>query len=268
MTSYTLLNHHIILYHLTIVTTIYAYSIFLISVIKRLQLEENRFTTGPSSSNSNEIKGLKVFLGDFDRPNLIFEVMPKSSNFREVIATIVQHLPPPLGFSSSGTSTYSRDTYSSSYSSSNINTNSSNSSSSSGTNITISSGSTNTSGRSNGLGISEHNDTVASHQPVVPVVIQAGNAIVYCFSQKECVTVSNALTELGNNYTLYCPLLFIYCIAIVHSTYHALATPVICYYFLFAALFICVFITVLIIGLYVVILLVSLWVFVCLSVCS
>lgn len=83
-----------------------------------------------------------MFIGDFDRPNLIFQVAEKSSNFEQAIADILSYLPSPVKRSSSLLSCASRDS-----------------------------------------GI---DSTVGS-----------GNAIVYCYSQKECVTVSNALVAKG-----------------------------------------------------------------------
>lgn len=70
---------------------------------------------------THTIKGFKTFLGDFDRPNLEFEVWRKPSQFASTIALIKNALPAP----------------------------------------------------------------------------GSGNAIIYCFSQKECMSVSSALSDLG-----------------------------------------------------------------------
>ena len=80
-----------------------------------------------------------MFLGDFDRPNLIFEVKRKSSNFDEAMCEIRNLIPPPLTTPSVASSSHDK------------------------------------------------------------AIGRSGNAIVYCFSQKECVTVSNALVEKGEH---------------------------------------------------------------------
>ena len=87
-----------------------------------------------------------MFLGDFDRPNLIFEVISKSANFEQAMRDVYSYLPQPLSSSSSSSSSSA---------------------------------------------------STAENRVTCQDAISAGNAIVYCYSQKECVTVSNTLTKMG-----------------------------------------------------------------------
>jgi superfamily II DNA helicase RecQ len=45
----------------------------------------NEESTQGRSSNDSNVKPTKVFIGDFDRPNLIFSVLPKPKSFQEAI---------------------------------------------------------------------------------------------------------------------------------------------------------------------------------------
>lgn len=125
----------------------------------RLHLEQHQ---RQQHDKISAIKGLKVFIGDFDRANLIFEVIPKPSNFSQAIDDVCQHLPPPTIYTSKLSS--------------------------------ITKGNTKITTNSNSTTVNEINSFCRDFSPTM----QAGNAIVYCYSQKECVTVSDALTSRGN----------------------------------------------------------------------